>query len=260
MVEIKFIFAGAQIAKARQVFRLVEPTTVRTVGFFDTADCQLLRGTSHDLKLILRARFTPGKKHGKTTLKIRTSGKLDAAWQTDDALGAKREFDFAYGRALLDSYSLDDELDSDEITKALAGQRNLKKIFGDRQQALVKKTVGKAVAWSDLRIFGPVSPVQGWEEMPIQGFAWPVTFELWHLSATGSLGARQILELSLRAEFDQQMTAVDRLLVVLKKNGLRPATTETKTQTVLEHFSPGQLAKKLALRTHVPSIQVRLDR
>jgi hypothetical protein len=242
MVEIKFVFTDAQIAKAQAVFHLAKPTTVRAVGFFDTPDCQLLRGISRDLKLILRARFSPGKKHGKTTLKIRTSGKLDDSLQTDEAAGAKREFDFAYGRALLDSYSLDHEQDSEELAKTLLGQRSLKRIFSDRQQRLIKQTVGKTISWSDLRIFGPVSPVQGWEELSIRGFEWPVTFELWPLPGSEFHLARQILELSMRTELDQQITAVDRLLVLLKRSGLRPAATETKTQTVLDHFSPGRLA------------------
>jgi hypothetical protein len=260
MVEIKFIFTDKQIAKVQAAFGLAEPASLRTVGFFDTSDGRLLRGGKKQpaLKLILRARFSPGKKHGKTTLKIRTSGKLDDSLQTDEAMGAKREFDFAYGRGLLDSYSLDEEQNSDEIAEVLEGQRGLKKIFGDRQQQLIKNLAGKAVSWPDLRIFGPVSPVQTWEDVRLPGFVWPMTFELWPLPAAGVNAARQILEFSMRTEVDQQIAAVDRLLLVLRKMRIRPATTETKTQTVLQHFSPGQPAKRPTLQASLPSTPARL--
>lgn len=245
MVEIKFIFTGSEIARAQRAFKLARPALERTVAFFDTADLGLFSGelAGHGLKFILRARSTSGKKHGKTTLKLRATGKLDDSLQTDDSAGAKREFDFAFGRELLDSYSLDAEQKSEAISNVLAGQRGVKQIFGTDQQTLIKKLASQAFHWTKLRIFGPVSQIQVWEDLAIEGFEQPVTFELWDLPPLGAHSTRQLLELSTRSTVEERAIAVDRILIALKKNGIQPERTATKTQTVLEHFSPGEKAK-----------------
>jgi hypothetical protein len=244
-VEIKFIFGDAEITKALTAFHLDGTGLLRTVTFFDTSDRQLFRGhsTRNDVKVILRARFNDGKKNGKTTVKIRTTEKLDAALQSDDSVGAKREFDFAFGKNLLDSYSLDHEEEATEISAVLTRQRSVKKVFNHLQQSLVESVAGKDFGWSDLRIFGPVSRIQVWEHISLAGINLPATVELWQLPASEPGEESRILELSVRTELEEQTPTVDRLLEFLKKSGLTPSTTETKTQIVLEHFSPGTIAK-----------------
>jgi len=242
MIEIKLVFTGADLLKAQNLGNLAEPEVGRTVAFFDTAKRCLLDGTRvrSGLKLILRARFSPGRKRGKTTLKIRTvPGNLDDSLQTDETAGAKREFDLAYGRELLDSYSLDNEQDRKELEAALTGRCPLKSIFSDAQENLVKRISKKRFRWADLRIYGPVSQVLEWEDVPIAGFEPRVTFELWNLLAHEAHPAREMLELSTRVALKDHQAAVERLLQVLKQNGIDPSPSETKTKTVLDHFSPG---------------------
>ena len=245
MVEIKFIFTDADLKKARDLGDLTEPTTVRTVAFFDTAERGLLDGTllRPELKLILRGRSSPQKERGNTTLKVRTSGTLDESFKTNEVAGAKREVDFAFGRPPLNSYSLDGKQDRGEIVEVLAGHRPVKSIFTDAQEACISRVVSKSFRWSDLRIYGPVENVEVWDETSIPGLARAVTFELWRLPAKGARAARQILELSARAPDDELPAVVNEIRQFLEGRGVHPSASETKTKMVLEHFVSGRKAK-----------------
>jgi hypothetical protein len=48
-----------------------------------------------------------------TTVKLRTMERLPDGLQSDESGRAKRESDYAFGRSVLDSYSLEDEVNRD---------------------------------------------------------------------------------------------------------------------------------------------------
>jgi hypothetical protein len=241
-VEIKFLLAGANASRALELFDMGKPPSVRAVAFFDTAGLALFRGDlSHhkDLKVILRARTRKDKKMGITTVKLRTTEGLSDGLQSDESVRAKREFDYAFGRSVLDSYSLEDEVDASEAEKVFHQKRAISKIFSKAQEELLDEMLGPDLDWANLRIFGPVEGVRVWEDVPIDRFGMPLTIEIWELPTSAEKSANTLLEVSTRTPFAESITQTIELLKILQDNHLEPIKSGTKTQTVLEHFRAG---------------------
>jgi hypothetical protein len=239
LVEIKFLLSGANVSRALELFDVGEPASVRAVAFFDTASLALFRGDlSHHkgLKVILRARTRKNKKMGITTVKLRAMERLPDGLQSDESGRAKREFDYAFGRSVLDSYSLDDEVDASEAEKVFQQQRAISKIFSKAQEDLLDEMLKPDLDWASLRIFGPVEGVRVWEDVPVDGFDLLLNIEIWELPPSAENSANTLLEVSTRASFAESITKTIELLKILQANQLEPIKSGTKTQIVLEHF------------------------
>jgi hypothetical protein len=246
-VEIKFLLAGANVARALELFDREKPASVRAVAFFDTASLALFRGDlSHhkDLKVILRARTRKDKKMGTTTVKLRAMEGLPDELQSDESDRVKREFDYAFGRSVLDSYSLEDEVDASEAEKVFQQKRAISKVFSKAQEELLDDMLKPDLDWASLRIFGPVEGVRAWEDVPVDGFGLPLTIEIWELPPSAEKSATTLLEVSTRPSFAESITKTIELLKILQDNQLEPIKSGTKTQIVLEHFLAGSVDLK----------------
>src|SRR5580765_8947130 len=156
LVEIKFLLLDEVAERAESEFNLDDFPELLRVAFFDTTELNLFNGgilEDADIKVILRVRLKQDKDKGSTTLKLRSAGTLPKEWQTDEGLDRKREFDFAFDRQLMDSFSIDADVQKPEIIEVLETASEIKKLFTKEQRNFFQPTEASGFHWHTLRIF-----------------------------------------------------------------------------------------------------------
>ena len=233
-VEIKFVVRVSQVQMALQALGL-DPAKAekKTAYFFDTKDLSLFQQAN--ARVILRSRTTAGDKEGETTVKLRSTGRLEIEeeWmqkrRKGERLDRKFEKDQVVGKPAVEAYSLDDKEDLKTIENAVAGRQSVKKIFSANQEDLVEAKTKPRLDWDKLLALGPVK-VMKWE-FEAQGL--DLVAERWDFG-----NHAPTLEVSTKADASDAEDTKKKLAAFLHDKGLRQDPhPETKTKEVLEYFT-----------------------
>lgn len=230
-VEIKCLIPDDKIAAVSEKLRLAgKDPLIRVVCFFDTDSLDLFH---HTPKVILRSRFDPSNEP-ETTVKVR--GKKPKGD------GVKCESDEVLGKPPIESCSVNNKKQKQaEIERANAGQ-DVKKIFSMKQKSFARDVFEK-IEWAKLQPYGPVQGVQVWKDIKapaIPGISEtgpPLTVERWELPARPGKAAKVLFEVSTKVPLSQDEKTPKWIAEVLGLSKSDTEESETKTQSILEHFA-----------------------
>jgi hypothetical protein len=224
-VEIKITVLATQEALVRAHVREqdLEPEE-RRVFFYDTKRLELFDGG-----VVLRARVKRDD-DDDSTVKLRPvdPAAIDGRWKAMD--GFEIELDLVGDKPTC-SAKLDETQKPGEIDEVADGDRDLRKLFSEDQEDLIRAFKPEHVSWDELKVLGPVE-VQKWEWAP-PGFAHAVTIEEWVLPDESDF-----TELSIKVDREQAVEAGKAFRDMLVDRGLDPdGDQETKTRWALEFFA-----------------------
>ncbi len=235
--EIKFAVPAEKIAEARRILKLDEVSagdiTSVVICFFDTSDADL-----NGKEIILRAR-QKGTKPGETTVKLRN---VEAGEPMKEQAGVEREIEWSGPDRSSVCRSLDGaDIEPGLVEKTAAGEgEGIAKLFTEEQKELAERRNADAIAWEDLKRFGPVKATV-WKDVKLSGFGKKITVESWPLEKDGK--TLEILELSVKEEGTQielEMLAKS-FYEAIKELEFEDENhvSQSKTKTVLEFYAPG---------------------
>jgi len=230
-VEIKCLIPEDKIAGASEKLGLgTKDPVIRVLCFFDTDSMDLFH---HTPKVILRSRFDPSNEP-ETLVKVRGK-KLN-----ED--GVKCESDKVLGKPPIESCSLNNKKQKQaEIERANAG-KDVEKIFSMKQKAFAQGVFEK-IDWAQLRPYGPVQGVQVWKDIKapaVPGVAETgplLTVERWELPARPDKAAKVLFEVSTKVPLSQDEKTSKWIAEMLGLSKSDTEESETKTQSILEHFA-----------------------
>jgi hypothetical protein len=230
-VEIKCLIPDDKIAAVSEKLRLAcQDPLIRVVCFFDTASLDLFH---HTPKLILRSRFDPSNEP-ETTVKVRG--------ETLKGDGVKCEFDEVLGKTPIESCSVTNKKQKQaEIERANAG-KDVKKIFSEKQEAFAKGVFEK-IEWDELQPYGPIQGVQVWKDVKapvvpgVRETGHLLTVERWDLPARPGKAAKVLFEVSTKVPLSEDKATSKWIAEVLGLSKSDTEESETKTQSILEHFA-----------------------
>ena len=231
-VEIKCLIPDDKVAAVSEQLRLAcKDPLIRVVCFFDTDSLDLFH---HTPKLILRSRFDPSNEP-ETTVKVRGE-KLKGD-------GVKCESDEVLGKKPIESCSVTNKKQEQaEIETANAG-KDVKKIFSKKQEAFAEGVFGK-IDWDKLQPYGPVRGVQVWKDIKapvvpgVRETGHLLTVERWELPARPGKAAKVLFEVSTKVPLSQDDKKTSKWIAdVLGLSKSDTEESETKTQSILEHFA-----------------------
>jgi hypothetical protein len=235
-IEIKFVVKETEVEKAIEALGLDKATAEkRTIYFFDTKDLSLFEQPGP--RVILRARTEEGEREGETTVKLRSKEPLqiEAEWlqekRNGEKLVSKREKDQVVTKAVVHSYSLDDDEDMEEIEQAIEGRQSVKKIFSSNQEDLVEAKSKPKLDWDKLEALGPVKVLK-WE---FKARGLELVAERWEFGSHPPT-----LEVSTKVDESDAAETTDKLVAFMQEKQLQQdPNPETKTKEVLEYFADG---------------------
>lgn len=225
--EIKFTFAGADVAAAISSYDLDRAAADRrTIFFLDERTGNGLRLFDAGVVLRLRGRDDDT---GDGTLKLRPApaDRLTGRWLpgTEHKDEYRVEYDWARKPVLAASVVAD--LDPEVFAEVISGDRKPKQAFTDEQQDFLKRCgPGLDHPFRGLRLAGPIIALR-WS-----GLTWPGSADL-RAEQWTYLVDRTFLELSLKVPFAEAPAYRDLLTADIERRGLRVDNATTKTETVL---------------------------
>lgn len=230
-VEIKCLIPDDKIAAVSEKLRLgCQDPLIRVVCFFDTNSLDLFH---HTPKLILRSRYEASIETN-TTVKVRGE-KLKGD-------GVKCESDEVVGKQRIESCSVTNKEQAQaEIERANAG-KDVKKIFAKNQESFAEGVFGK-IDWDKLRPYGPIQGVQVWKDIKapvvpgVREKTPLLTVERWELPARPNKPAKVLFEVSTKVPSSQDEKTSKWITEVLGLSKSDTEDSETKTQSILEHFA-----------------------
>jgi hypothetical protein len=232
-VELKLtVPEPAQLMTARALGLDPLRAQIRQVLFFDTPELAL---DNHGV--VVRARRSQ-KKGDDTVVKLRPvePSKLSPEVRQSPTFGVELD---ASPAGHVCSASLKGTPASGEVRKVMTGERKLRKLFSDEQQALFAEHAPDGIGLDDLSILGPILVLK-LKDSP-EEFGRRVVAELW-LYPDGS----RIFELSTKCEPSEAFQVAAEARAFLASRGVDLDTDQqTKTRTALEFFA-SDLAKGTA--------------
>jgi hypothetical protein len=229
-VELKVTVSEQKERAANEAFKL-DPMEgqQRRIFFFDTEELSLF-----EKGLLLRAREVKGAADD-STVKIRPIDpeSIGAKWRRLDRF--KLEAD-GVGDRRIRSASLSVEQGDDEIRAVARGQRAIKKLFSEEQEAFLAEMSPVPVDFGALTVLGPVNALR-WK-VKQKGLPYDITVEEWTLPS-----GRDLLEVSIKVPTAQESAASADFDSFLKRLSLEPqGGQETKTRIALEELSRSRRA------------------
>jgi len=193
----------------------------RDVSFYDTTDLDLL-----DDGVILRSRRVIGSSDDDTTVKLRPLSIKSVDPSFIGETGFKCELDKNVGKAAVSSCSLTKNEPEKDILSVGAGTSSPKSLFSSSQEDFLGSH-GKNIAWSTLRVLGPID-ARVWKIDP-KNWKSELTVERWIVP-----GGSTSVEVSLKTRWANHATEEKRLVDWLAARGVKPSSQqETKTRAAL---------------------------
>jgi hypothetical protein len=230
-IEIKATIADRQVAAALKRFGLrSDNDDERYIYFFDTPRLDLNRAG-----IITRARRVVGAAHD-STVKFRPVEPEAVGKRWRKYPGFKIEAD-ASEKGMVKSASFSMPVAKGAIKAVVAGRKAIRSIFTRDQEAFMKETAGRKIAFDQIVVLGPLR-AQRWK-IRDPGCPWPITAELW----TRADGNR-MMEVSIKAPVVQAAVAIGGFMAFLAEVGAeRDLGQQTKTRWALD-FHAARLKKK----------------
>jgi hypothetical protein len=214
----------AQLSTARALGLDPLRAQIRQVLFFDTPELAL---DSHGV--VVRARRSQ-KKGDDTVVKLRpfVPSKLPRAVRRSSSFGVELD---ASPAGYVCSGSLKGTPASGEVRQVMTGERALRKLFSNEQQALFADHAPEGIGLGDLSVLGPILVLK-LKDSP-EDFDRRLVSELW-LYPDGS----RIFELSTKCEPSDAFQVAAEMRAFLASRGVDlDADQQTKTRTALEFFA-----------------------
>ena len=196
----------------------------RKVYFYDTTSLEL-----YARNLVLRARATQGD-DDDSTVKLRPASLTDAApWR--EVAGVDVELDVS-GKGPMCSAKVEGRPGHGEVEAVEAGQRAIRSLFTQEQEALVKAYAARIVRFDELAVLGPVD-ARKWVFDDLKGFPFELCVEEWSLPDT-----TRFIELSTKVRRKHAPQAQSAFHDLLDRVGVKVAAgQEQKTPRVLRFFA-----------------------
>jgi hypothetical protein len=197
---------------------------IRQVFFFDTPDLALDKQG-----IVVRARRIQGK-GGDSVVKLRPVVPADLSEELRRSPSFRVEVDALPG-AFVCSATLKGSVGANDVLKAVAGERPLRKLFSKEQRAFYSERAEDGVSLDDLAVLGPIFVLK--LRFTPDALGRPVVAEMW-IYPDGS----RVLELSTRASNADAFQVAAEARAFLTGKGIDlSGKQETKTRKALNHFA-----------------------
>ena len=197
---------------------------IRLVTFFDTPELALNKAG-----VVVRARRVQGREDD-SVVKLRPVEPDDIPEQLRRNPGMVVELDAMPGGYVC-SASMKARIGQDDVRRALAGKRAVKKLFTKEQRAFYAAHAPEGIALDDLTLLGPIFVLK--LNFTPKELKRKMVGELW-LYPDGS----RILELSTKCAPDQMFQVANEARAYLTTKGIDTSgEQQTKTATALGYFS-----------------------
>jgi hypothetical protein len=197
---------------------------IRQVFFFDTPDLALDKQG-----VVVRARRMQGKSDD-SVVKLRPVVPGDLPEDLRRSGGFRVEVDALPG-GFVCSATLKGSLGANDVRRAAAGERPLRKLFSKEQRAFFTSNVKDGVGLDDLSVLGPIFVLK--LRLTPDELGRPLVAEMW-IYPDGS----RVLEVSTRASTSDAMQVAAEARAFLVGKGIEVSgKQETKTRKALEYFA-----------------------
>jgi len=197
---------------------------IRQVFFFDTPELAL-----DSQGVVVRARRIQGKSND-SVVKLRPVVPTDVPEDLRRSGSFRVEVDALPG-GFVCSGTLKGALGPNDVRKAVAGERPLRKLFSKEQRAFFAAHVENGITLDDLSILGPIFVLK--LRFTPDELGRPLVAEMW-IYPDGS----RVLELSTRASTSDAMQVAAEARAFLTSKGIDlSGMQETKTRKALQYFA-----------------------